>query len=267
MTTPGVLRAVAAAALVLAVAGCGGRESGVTATEPEVTREGPVTLVDGEVLLSCGGRPGWPASAMVDGIEPSASAREIAAGLSAAPVPGQLRTNWKVLAEDGDQMVVALGDWSDDGPARDAMAWTLERDGGTWRGTSGGNCWMLAPVLDEDATWVQVDASEAVDGAATEIAVDVHERACASARDPEPFLDEPVMVSTEESVIVYWTSRAPGAANCPSNPTSQQVLTLDEPLGDRPLLDGSRWPPALVGQAESASDQVRPARGRRTPRR
>lgn len=62
------------------------------------------------------------------------------------------------------------------------------------------------------ATEPQVDASEVVDGAVTEIAVDVHERACASARDPEPF--------------------------------------LDEPLGDRPLLDGSRWPPALVGQDE-----------------
>ena len=89
----------------------------------------------------------------------------------------------------------------------------------------------------------------AVDGAATEVIVDVHETACTSARDPGPFLDEPAVVSTDESVTVYWTSEPPvGGANCPGNPTSQQVLTLDEPLGDRPLLDGSRWPPVLVGQ-------------------
>jgi hypothetical protein len=151
--------------------------------------------------------------------------------------------------EEGDTMVLALGDWTADGPARDAMTMQLERRDGAWGWASGGNCWTLGPVLDPDTIWVQVNASAAVDGDATEVTVDVNETACTSARDPAPFLNEPALVSTEESVTVYWTSRPPvGGANCPGNPTSQQVLTLDEPLGDRPLLDGSRWPPVLVGR-------------------
>src|SRR3712207_2484452 len=143
MATSAVVRGAVAAVLVLAAAACGEQESGATAEEPGAIPEGPVTLVDGEVLLSCSGRPGWPASAMVDGIEPSAPEPEITSALSAAPVPGHVREEWKVLAETGDRMVVALGDWSEDGPARDAMAWTLERDADGWRATSGGSCWML----------------------------------------------------------------------------------------------------------------------------
>ncbi|RYB89649.1 hypothetical protein EUA06_13660 [Nocardioides glacieisoli] len=263
MTTPGVLRAAVAAALVLAVAGCGEREPAATATEPVVTREGPVTLVDGEVLLSCGGGPGWVASTMAEGTTGVTPRAEIEAALdevatdpdlrgeTARVLPQGGRTPWKLLVEQGDQVVLALGDWTADGPARDAMTMHLERTSDGWRWTGHGNCWTLGPVLDPDTTWVQVNASAAVDGDATEVTVDVNETACTSARDPAPFLDEPALVSSEESVTVYWTSQPPvGGANCPGNPTSQQMLILDEPLGDRPLLDGSRWPPALVGQDE-----------------
>ena len=238
------------AAVVAVAAACGDPGSGTTAAESEAPREGPVTLVDGSVVVSCGSRPqGWPASAMVDGIEPPAPVADITNALSASPIEPRMREQWKVLAADDEQMTLALGAWGKDGPARDAQYMILEPDADGWRASNGGNCWNLAPVLDRDAIWVQVNASTAVDGSATEVAVDVNESACTSARDPAPHLHEPVLVSTDESVTVYWTSTAPdGAAECPGNPTSQQVLTLDEPLGDRPLLDGSRWPPVLVGQ-------------------
>jgi hypothetical protein len=34
--------------------------------------------------------------------------------------------------------------------------------------------------------------------------------------------------------------------NCIGNPPTEMTLTLDEPLGDRALLDGSTYPPAPV---------------------
>ncbi|GAA5118210.1 hypothetical protein GCM10023339_30410 [Alloalcanivorax gelatiniphagus] len=211
----------------------------------------PVTVVDGEVLVSCGGTaPGWPPSAMVDGITPPVPVAEIEAALSAAPVAHALRRDWKVLAADADELTLALGTWREDGPARDAQYLVLEPEADGWRASNGGSCWRLSPVLDADAIWVQVDASVAVAGDATEVAVDVKETACAGARDPLPHLAQPMLTADDEAVTVYWTSESPGAAGCPENPTARTTLTLDEPLGDRPLLDGSRWPPALIGQDE-----------------
>ncbi len=241
------------AAVVAVAAGCSERGSGSTAVEPErspeVTHEGPVTLVDGEVLVSCGSRSqGWPPSAMVDGISPPEPATAITSALSAHPVEPRLRKDWKVLAADDDEITLALGAWGEDGPARDAQFVVLEPDADGWRASNGGNCWRLSPVLDQDAIWVQVDASVAVPGDATDVGVDVKETACASARDPLPHLHEPSFVVGDESVLVYWTSESPGAAECPDNPTVRTTLTLDEPLGDRPLLDGSRWPPVLIGR-------------------
>ncbi|HEV2797940.1 MAG TPA: hypothetical protein VGV65_10005 [Nocardioides sp.] len=238
------------AAVVAVAGGCSEPGSTASATGREMTREGPVTIVDGEVLVSCGSRSqGWPPSAMVDGIEPPEPVDAITSALSASPVEPRLRKDWKVLAADDDKITIALGAWGEDGPARDEQYLVLEPDVDGWRASNGGSCWRLSPVLDEEAIWVEVNASVAVDGDATEVAVDVNETACTGARDPGPQLNEPVLVSTDRSVTVYWTSTAPaGAAECPENPTVRTTLRLDEPLGERPLLDGSRWPPVLVGQ-------------------
>lgn len=52
---------------------------------------------------------------------------------------------------------------------------------------------------------------------------------------------------TADTVTVYWTSEPPGTAECPSNPAVATTLTLPEALGERRLLDGSRWPPVPFG--------------------
>jgi hypothetical protein len=76
----------------------------------------------------------------------------------------------------------------------------------------------------------------------------VHELACTSGRDPSDFLQEPRIVQSDESVTVYWTSiPAEGDQNCIGNPSVERTIELDEPLGDRALLDGSTYPPSPVG--------------------
>ena len=242
-------RVAASLAAAVVLASCGDQDSG-DATDPasdSPAPDSPVTVVDGEVLLSCDGTaPGWPASAMVDGIEPPEPAAEIEAALSASPIEPRLRREWKVLTADDEEMTLALGAWGADGPARDATYMTLERDGAGWRAITGGNCWQLAPVLPPDSSWAEVSA-DAVAPDATEVAVTVMERQCTGARDPLPHLDGPAFVVDDAAITVYWTSNPPEAAECPGNPSVPTTLTLPEPLGDRVLLDGSRWPPVPIG--------------------
>ncbi len=241
-------RVAACLAAAVVLASCGERDSG-GATDPtsDPATDVPVTVVDGEVLLSCDGTaPGWPASAMVDGIEPPEPVAEIEAALSSAPIEPSLRREWKVLTAGDEELTLALGAWGEDGPARDATYMVLEPEGGSWRASNGGNCWQLAPVLPLDSSWAEVSA-DAVAPDATEVAVTVMERRCTGARDPLPHLDEPAFVVDDEAITVYWTSNPPDAAECPSNPSVPTTLTLPEPLGDRVLLDGSRWPAVPIG--------------------
>ncbi len=57
-----------------------------------------------------------------------------------------------------------------------------------------------------------------------------------------------MVVEAADAVTVYWTSDAiEGAAGCPGNPVVRRVVKLDQPLGNRELLDGSSWPAAPVG--------------------
>jgi hypothetical protein len=255
MTTSRLLGAAAAAALVLGAGACGEADSAV-ATDADI----PVQTVDGEVLVSCSGEPGWLPSAMAGGFEGETPRAEIEVALDAIAVQPGLsaetsrvlpeggRTPWVLLSDTSGHLTLGLGAWSLDGPARDAVTMDLELEDGTWVWQGHGNCWHLAPVLrDGDEMWVNVTA-DSVPTDTTDVPVGVTELACTGSRDPLPHLHDPVVVETAEDVTVYWTSEPPdGDQQCPGNPTATQTLVLDEPLGDRPLLDGSRWPPAPVG--------------------
>ena len=251
--------------LVVVLAGCGG-ETSTSGRDPGAEVDLPVVLVDGEVQVSCGGESGWPTSAMADGIEPPVPAEEISVALDAiATEPGLSaetgrvlpdggRSEWRVLAGDDQHLFLGIGSWTDQGPSQDPddqgryMSLELENGKWTWRGH--GDCRRLIPLLEQDGMmWVELSApGGGLDRTSTTLTVGVNEIACTSSRDPEPFLQSPSVVETEESVTIYWTSEAPtGAQACPGNPTVEQQVTLAEPLGDRELLDASTWPPAVVG--------------------
>lgn len=206
--------------------------------------------------VSCGGDgPGWEADAMAGGIQTETPRADIAAALRRTedemgidgPFAGTRR--WIVLAEDEDVLTIGTGRWTAEGPGDDAMVVTYDREGDQLDWSGHGQCLHLAPVLTDDRSWVQVTAPpEGLDRSATDLTVLVMEHQCTGARDPRPFLDEPVLEQTPDRVLVSWTSSRPeGGATCPGNPSVPVTLVLDEPLGDRPLLDGSTWPPTEVG--------------------
>lgn len=254
MRSPAVRRVLAVGALLLVSGGCGDQTGPADRIDGV---EAPVTIVDGEVKVTCGGPASWLPSQMADGIASDLSRDELADALgqgieafgpeTAYSVPDWPNTPWRLLAESADELTFGLDEWTHDGPLDRAMTFTVRRDGDGWTFAGSGDC-QLRPLLDEGVSWAEVTAETALDPAASVLTVGVNELSCTGSRDPLPFLRDPVLIETEETVTVYWTSTPPeGAQTCPGNPTVSQKLSLDAPLGDRPLLDGSRWPPTPIG--------------------
>lgn len=251
---------------LILTAGCGDAvDSDRGATDSVTSSESPVVVVDSEVQLSCGGSPGFPASAMAGGVPDSSETEAIEEGLArlveAAPMdaPEQLRDadgiqddDWIILArgqvDGGDHLTVGVGSWGPDGPDARAMSIGLERDNGRWEATGWGDC-NLAPVLERDSSFAEVSAPrDGLDRTSTSVEVGVTEQECTGARNPLPHLHEPFVVESQDTVTVYWTSTPPTGANtCPGNPMVSRDLQLEAPLGERRLLDGSSYPAREIG--------------------
>lgn len=227
------------------LAACGDDPGGAHADDPA---DAPA------VLVSCGGDPpGWPVTAMTDGLVPETPTAEIEDALARTRgemgVDGPQSQEWIVLAEDDDWLTLGTGTWSAEGPGEDALVVRYGRtaDGLDWAGH--GQCTRLAPVLpDGGSAWVALSAPEGgLDRSASDLPVRVMEHQCTGARDPLPFLDDPVVEEGPDRVVVSWTSSVPeGAATCPGNPWTETVLHLDAPLGDRELVDASTWPATTI---------------------
>lgn len=247
--------------VALAVGACSDDEPGpASASDPVgLDADAPFVVEFGAPSVSCGGSPGWPPSIMADGVPAPLSDEEMVgifrALLADPEVNGELQlsflaagaeaTEWRMLVGDSYQMTLGLGNWTDEGPAEGSFVFGLEREGERWRWTGGGDC-HLRPVLKEGHSWVDVETT-GVNPKSSEPSVQVTEMQCASARRPDDYLHEPYVVETDESVTVYWTSDpVVGAANCPGNPSVTRTIRLDEPLGDRELLDGSTYPPSPI---------------------
>lgn len=108
-------------------------------------------------------------------------------------------------------------------------------------------CLEVEPVPGEEqalvATWEPTPEADLAPDV-TEIPLLVNERACASGepandRIPEPDID----YGTDTVTVTIRVIPRPGGQDCPSNPDTPYTLILDEPLGDRDLLDGGQDPP------------------------
>ncbi len=113
----------------------------------------------------------------------------------------------------------------------------------------GGEPWMLvragscalsrdpSPLAPAD---VALDPDSAPAASDSALSLLVTERACSSGRDAEGRVRLVDLEQTAEAVTV-WVAVEPeeGAAGCPSNPPTPFTVDLDEPLGDRLILDGS----------------------------
>lgn len=78
-----------------------------------------------------------------------------------------------------------------------------------------------------------------------EVEIVVHEIGCADGDSAEGRIEEPEVEYTSDAVIVTVRVRAKGGdVTCPGNPLTPHVLELEEPIGERELLDGGSGRPS-----------------------
>jgi hypothetical protein len=109
-------------------------------------------------------------------------------------------------------------------------------------------CVEVEPIADEDdaqpARWAPA-ADADLSPQSTAIEVLVNEVGCASGEPADGRIATPEISYEDDAVVI--TIRVvprPGPQTCPSNPDTEYTVELDEPLGERELLDGAHDPPA-----------------------
>lgn len=211
-------------------------------------------------VVTCGGHDDWTVATMDGGLSGVVDDAEVRAAftdvLAEAPVDaptailedGAEAAPYIVLADDGDSYTLGIGPWSIEGPGRAAMSAGLERQpDGSLRMTGWGDC-QLTSELPQGRSLVEVSAPNGgVDPGTTSPVVMVSEVDCTSGRDPTPFLGEPTITEEGDRVLVSLTSGTLSEpANCIGNPLVPLTLSLDEPIGDRELLDSGTFPPTSI---------------------
>lgn len=107
-----------------------------------------------------------------------------------------------------------------------------------WYVSQSSHCALTVDLGDLGVPALAVRA--APDPKSRELALSVTEMACNSGEDAQGRIE---VVSIEESAdqvrLVLGITPRDGAQNCPSNPATPFTVTLDDPVGDREILDAS----------------------------
>ncbi|HEX2296038.1 MAG TPA: hypothetical protein VHN37_12090 [Actinomycetota bacterium] len=145
---------------------------------------------------------------------------------------------WRVVVEDGDR-VEAVGR----APGKHGyMHAIFERSGDSWKPAGWGDCKPHVVVGGRSpATWELVEEPSPDD---TELVVDATERACASGRQLEEHQVRADVAYGEEAITIVVSADPLPGGECPENPPVRLTVPLDEPVGDRILLDAAVFPPA-----------------------
>jgi hypothetical protein len=159
------------------------------------------------------------------------------------------RDGWRSVV-DGPQEIVFLSGAGLEG-APYAVVHVVPGDVGAvlldgWAVDSYGACTphVVVPDGTSVATWWVDPAAEPIGPESERIQTLVLENACASGRTAEGRVLPPSIVYGEDEVTITILVRSLGMAECPGHPFTPGVIELDEPIGDRALLDGGQWPPA-----------------------
>lgn len=118
--------------------------------------------------------------------------------------------------------------------------------GETWEPTEWSGCSLrVGADPPSDDTPVRWYPTAEVTPDAASIPIAVLEQGCAGGQVAEGRVRPPVIEYRPDAVLISVTVEpAGGFQTCPGNPPTPYVLELTEPLGDRALLDGGRYPPA-----------------------
>jgi hypothetical protein len=234
-------------AATLAVAAClAGAAAAFAISPPDDRREQGIvdqTPAPGERVVQCGTGPAFPVSALTKPATAERDANPAAEALRAflAEAEGHpefstvARRGYVELVRDDLRALYATRDlknvvflenradgWRQSGVARGCQL-TVQAPSGTAVGT----WYTTKPVFPADRSFVAM----------------VEERSCASGNPPTGRIEPPRIEYGETTVTVTFFIRRLTSATCPGAPPAPYEVVLKEPLGDRRLLDGHRYPP------------------------
>jgi hypothetical protein len=232
-----------AVALVMLAGGCA--QAGAAGGLPV----GDASGGSGEYL--CQGTP-VPASVLTDGATADQLGEEAAAALDGASVPEIEPEQWRVLTETGTQvyLVRELPEPRDsDGEQRTHELMGIERveqteDGGEgWQLWQHGDCALRYDLGDLGDAIVTLDPDNLPDPDSSQVHLLVTEIACAGGKPADGRVTLERLVEHEDRIELVVGVEAPGGnQTCPSNPPTPFTVELDEPLGDRDLVDVAIYP-------------------------
>ena len=210
-----------------------------------------------EAAIPAGHRRSWPRRRAP--VTDERDGRNLPDLLADPQVNGELQLSFLATGAERDRVAGA----GRRRPTRSTLGlgtWTDQRPGRRARTSSGSSATGDALALDRRrrlppasrprarARWVELPAAD-LDPRSPSRRVRSTRSTCTSSRDPAPYLPR-ALVRRDRRVghrlldldtAARATRPAPGNPHCVSGP-----LPLDEPLGDRELLDGSTYPPSPV---------------------
>lgn len=216
----------------------------------------------GGQLLSCGDAT-WPGDALDDLPPVGDLPEDVLAAVDDVGEPVVDRSlPWRV-AEQADAEVVLVRELApDEADARDGAThaalslFRVDRDPrippGTWHYASGDVC---TPRLAEgnEGERAELRLADVPSPSDTSLQLLVKERNCASGQSAEGRVrvDDLILTDTEVRLRVSVVPLR-GDQNCPDNPWTRLEVDLDEPLGERTVVDANLVPPAelVVGTEE-----------------
>lgn len=217
------------------------------------TADGPASRTAGEGSYRC-----WenvvPDDVLESGVTADHLSEDGRAALDGLEVPPIDPAEWTVV-EDGAERVALLREL--DGPedlgAGDVrthemlvIEWTDAPNldpSPTWVLTAAQTCALRADLGELGTATLTLDPEHPPVPDARELHLLVTEMACNNGEDAEGRVRLSALAVRDDAVAVtVGVEPRTGDANCPSNPPTPFVVELDEPLGDRVVLDASVHP-------------------------
>ncbi|WP_129784760.1 hypothetical protein [Promicromonospora panici] len=225
-------------ALVVLIGGCA-----------QTSAAGGAPDESGEYL--CQGTP-VPAAVLTDGATADQLGDEAAAALEGASVPDIEPEQWRVLTETSTEvyLIRELPEPRDsDGERRThellGAGWVdeTEEGGEGWQLLRHGDCALRYDLGGLGDAIVALDPDNPPDAASSQVHLLITEIECAGGKPADGRVTLERLAQLEDRVeLVIGVETPEGDQTCPSNPPTPFTVELDEPLGDRTLLDVAVYP-------------------------
>jgi hypothetical protein len=237
------------ASLATVLLSCGGTEGTGDVASDVVADNG------GEVVYDCYG-----VKTTIAGFESAPSVAELRDDPGAAAfadLVGDLE-GWRAVVIEGTRLgAIRVLDPPDtlDGDVRDHERVMVELIGDAagpdvsngWMMTSAGPCVLRAELGHLGPASVFLDGDGSLDPNTSKLDLLVVEQSCASGQSATGRVQVDVDATADEIRLLVGVEPAEGAQTCPSNPATPVTVDLDEPIGDRRVVDVSRYPEREVG--------------------